>query len=329
MQRRVGLFASLMLVLSFTTRAEAARNVGAPPASQQAAGTSAVTTSKSASGPASADDECAAGALSAAPQVRVMLLDLKTAPWLAETAKGLGQIVAAEAAKVRGFSIISAEEVRAALDQEANKSMMGCDEQSCLAELAQALDAELVISGRIDDTSEGNSLVSLNVLNARAIVVVNRVNMTWPGEAKHLPDVVRAAAQTLMLSPRDRPPGSVKLLGLPSGAQVFIDGMAHGGADVVAGLAIGPHEIKIEAPDKSPWVDHVVVNTGATSAVTVAMEGEPIDAAWLWLGGGTAVVLGGAAAIGVAYALGQSDVVVQASIPSVAANDVDSIRGAK
>lgn len=32
MQRRIGLFASLMLVLSFTARAEAARNAGAPPA---------------------------------------------------------------------------------------------------------------------------------------------------------------------------------------------------------------------------------------------------------------------------------------------------------
>jgi hypothetical protein len=258
-----------------------------------------------------------------------MLLDLKTAPWLAETAKGLGQIVAAEAARVRGYSIISAEEVRAALDQEANKSMMGCDESSCLAELAQALDAELVVSGRIDDTSDGNSLVSLNVLNARAIVVVNRVNMVWPGEAKDLPDVVRAAAQTLMFEPKDRPPGSVKLLGLPAGAQVFVDGAAHGESAEVTGLAVGPHEIKVEAADKVPWVDHAVVRSGASTAVTVAMAGEPVDSVWLWLGGGTAVLVGGAAAIGVAYALGQSDVVVQAAIPSVGANDVETVRGAK
>lgn len=321
MKRQLIALVALTLFMVAGRDVDAARQVGSPPsAAASASGSAAV-----------ADDACTTGAgiNGSNATVRVMLLDLKTAPWLAETAKGLGQIVAAEAAKVRGYSIISAEEVRAALDQEANKSMMGCDETSCLAELAQALDAELVISGRIDDTSEGNSLVSLNVLNARAIVVVNRVNMMWPGEAKRLPDVVRAAAQTLMFEPKDRPPGSVKLLGLPLGAQVFVDGAARGGADVIDKLAIGPHEIKVEAPDKTPWVDHAVVSSGAQSAVTVAMEGEPIDAVWLWLGGGAAVALGGAAAIGVAYALGQSDVVVQAAIPSVSANDVETIRGAK
>jgi hypothetical protein len=315
MKRQVTAPFALALLLLASPVSHAARGVGTPPASRDGAPV--------------VDGACTSSATAVGATVRVMLLDLKTGPWLAETAKGLGQIVAAEAAKVRGYSIISAEEVRAALDQEANKSMMGCDESSCLAELAQALDAELVISGRIDDTSEGNALVSLNVLNARAIVVVNRVNMTWPGEASALTDVVRAAAQTLMFEPKDRPPGTLQLVGLPTGAQVFVDGAAHGGSELIEGLAIGPHEIKVEAPGKSPWVDHAVVNSGAATAVTVAMEGEPIDAAWLWLGGGAAVVLGGAAAIGVAYALGQSDVVVQAAIPSVSANDVESIRGAK
>lgn len=306
-----------MTALAFP--ASAARYAGVPPAMPEQQATSVV--------PAS-DGKCATPAIGAAGStIRVMLLDLKTAPWLAETAKGLGQLVAAEAGKVKGYSIISAEEVRTALDQEANKAMMGCDESSCLAELAQALDAELVISGRIDDTSEGGALVSLNVLNAHAIVVVNRVTMVWPGDAKALPEVVRAAAQTLMFEPRDRPPGSIALLGLPADAQVFVDGAAQGGASEVRGLPIGPHEVKVEAPDKLPWVGHAVVSTGASTALAVDMAGEPVDALWLWTGAGTAVLLGGAAAIGVAYALGQSDVVVQASVPVVGANDVDTLRG--
>lgn len=265
-------------------------------------------------------------------QVRVMLLDLEATPRLASSARALGQIVAEEAARVRGYSLLSADEVRSALDQEANKALMGCDENTCLAELAQALDAPLLIGGRLDEGQRGEPIVALTLLNTRAIVVVNRVTMPWPGDPAALPDVVRAAARTLVLEPAARPPGGVHVPALPASAQVFVDGVertSDARSGEVGGLSIGPHEVKVLAPDKVPSTSWVVVKSGEAAPLELVLEDVPVTSTWLWLGGGAAVVVGGAAAIAVAYALGQSDVTVGAAVPLLGANDVERLPGGK
>lgn len=287
---------------------------------------SAPSTSSMTSMPSPSSTASLPGCAGEGAQVRVLLLDLKATPALTDSAKGLGQIVAAEAARVSGFAIVSFEEVRAALDQEANKLMLGCDENSCLAELAQALDASLVVAGSLGETQSGETLVSLTLLNTKAIVVVNRVNMSWAGEARSLPDVVRAAARTLLLEPKQRPPGGLKLVGLPEGARVYIDGRREDGAEH-GGLQTGPHEVKVLVDGKLPAVMHVVTAPTDTAAVEVSLVDEPASSSWLAIGATTAILAGGAAALAVAYALGQSDVVVTAAVPSVGVNDVESLGG--
>ncbi len=274
---------------------------------------------------ASGDDACAAGG----DHVRVMLMDLKAAPAYAGVKTSLGQIVAAEAAAVPGYQVLSAEEVRTALDQEANKALAGCDDSGCLAEIAQALDAELVVAGGLERAADGAALVSLTLLNAKAIVVVNRVSMTWAGPDKELPDVVRAAADTLMLEAKARPPGALSLKGLPADAVVLVDGVdrtSEARGATVGGLAIGPHDVKVDAPGKVPWVAHAVVKAGKTAPLPVVLEDAPASSLWVWLGGGGAVLAGGALALGLAYALGPSDVDVHASVPRYGPNDVEALR---
>jgi hypothetical protein len=261
--------------------------------------------------------------------VRVMLQDLETGPAFASRATGLGQVVAGEAALVKGYAVLSAEEVRAALNQEANKQMLGCSGQSCLAEIAEALDADLVVSGRVDAAPDGGALVSLTLLNARAVVVVNRVSMAWRGASSELPEVLRAAAQLLMMEPEQRPRGSLMVVGLPAGARVFVDGEDRTRDHVdgrIAGLEIGPHEVRAEAADMEPAIAHVVVKAGQQSAVTISLEPVSVPTLWLVLGGAGAVVLGGTVAVGIAYALGQSDVAVSAQVPSIGVNDAESVR---
>src|SRR5688572_25727297 len=62
-----------------------------------------------------------APALVKASTVRVMLPDLEVTGRHAPAKAALGQIVAQTAGAVRGFELLSAAEVRAVLDQEANK----------------------------------------------------------------------------------------------------------------------------------------------------------------------------------------------------------------
>ena len=314
-------FVLVMLALALPSPRASAAQPSAPlrvPSAELSTTSSASSTSSPSTG--SSVDACAAGSA----QVRVLLLDLKATPALSASASGLGQIVAAEAARVSGFALVSFDEVRAALDQEANKMLLGCDENSCLAELAQALDASLVISGSLGETPNGETLVSLTLLNTKAIVVVNRVNMTWAGEPRLLPDVVRAAARTLVLEAKDRPPGGVKLVGLPSNARVYVDGDRVFDLEI-KGLATGPHEVKVLADGKVPAIVHVVTAPSQVTSVEVPLEDEPASGTWIAIGATSAVLVGGAAALAVAYALGQSDVAVSAAIPSVGVNDVESL----
>lgn len=261
----------------------------------------------------------------AGARVRVMLLDLITDPRFTSQRGALGHIVAEEAARVRGYEILSADEVRAVLDQEANRQLMGCDDTTCLAELAAALDAALVISGRVDASSDGTPIVALSVLNTRALVVLNRVSFAWAGPSDGLPAVMRTAAQTLVLEPRERPPGELRVVGAPTDAQIFVDGEASGTNGAVTGLAIGPHEVMVVADGKLPLTTWAVVSSKATTSVEVVLEDQPTSSAWWWLGGAVAVVGGGVLALGGAVLLGKGTVAAAAVVEPWGLNDVEKL----
>lgn len=257
-------------------------------------------------------------------RIRIMLRDVATTPALQSENVGFLQVLADEAAKVPGFDVLSTEEVREALDQEAEKALLGCTANDCLAEIAAAMDVSLIVGGSVLQDAEGGVLVSLFLLNTRAVIVVNRVVMRWQGASDGLIEVVRAAAQTLLLPPEQRPPGALQLVGLPQGARVFVDGeeqntIPPGGR--LTGLSIGPHEILIEADGMAPAQYYVVVRASASSSLEVLMEPAPVAMPWLVAGTGGALLAGGAVALLVAYLSGQSDVAVSANLTSYGLND--------
>lgn len=261
----------------------------------------------------------------AGARVRVMVLDLVTDARFASQRGALGHVVAEEAARVAGYEILSTDEVRAVLTQEANRQLVGCDDTSCLAELAAALDAALVVSGRIDASSDGTALVALSILNTHALVVLNRVSFPWGGVDDQLPLVVRAAAQTLLLEPRQRPPGAIRVLGVPPSTEIYVDGVASLASDPFGDLAVGPHEVTVVADGKVPVRTWAVVSAGATTDVEVVLEDQPTSAMWLWLGGTAAVVAGGAVALGAALVFGKGTVETGTSVASLGINDIEKL----
>jgi hypothetical protein len=260
-----------------------------------------------------------------------MIPDMSVAPRFDGARTELSQVVAEEAGRVHGYELLSAADVRAVLDQEASKQLAGCDDNSCLAELAEALDAELVVSSSIGLSPDNVPLVSLSLVNARAIVVVNRVNVVWRGEENRLADVVRTSAQRLLLPAKERLPGAVIVTGAPAGATVYVDGAERTSdhqAGRIGGLDVGVHEIVVEARDKIPQTLAVVVMSGADSTVDGTLEDVPIATGWLIAGGVASVVVGAALTGAVLYFSGRGDVAVDAAIPAASVNDVESLRGA-
>lgn len=275
---------------------------------------------------------CTAPAAAVADKVRVMVLDLRAPPARAELAAALSQVVAAEAGQVPGFQLLSMRDVQAAVAQEAQRQVLGCDDDGCLAELADAADAELLIHGTLGALDDGAPLVTLALLNTRALVVVNRVAFGWPGDPAALPAVVAAATQTLVLEPRGRPPGAVRVVGLPAEAQVFVDGAdrtAEHRRGEVTGLAVGPHAVRVVADGMLPAVTHVVVRRGETAVVQPVLEPEPLPALWLWAGGAAVAAAGVGVTVGVVWALARADVRAEANVPSWTIDDAETLRGTR
>jgi len=262
--------------------------------------------------------------------VRVMLPDLDVSGRQRDARDALGQLVAAEAGRVKGYTLLSAAEVRAILDKEAGKQLAGCSETDCLAEIAQALDAELIVSGRIAETPDRAVIVSLSLVNARALVVVNRVNAVWRGEDNRIPDVVRTSAQLLLLPAKERPPGGVVLGEILENGRVFVDGVertSDAQTGRLGGLEVGVHEVTLEAPDKITKIVPVVVTSGQDSSIDTALEDVSVPGALLVAGGVSAVVVGAALTATALYFAGRGDVTVSATVPDATAANAEGLRG--
>ncbi|MFZ9888287.1 MAG: hypothetical protein ACO3JL_12365, partial [Myxococcota bacterium] len=169
-----------------------------------------------------------------------------------------------------------------------------------------------------------------SLLDTRAVVVVHRVTMGWRGDDAELTDVMRAAAQTLLLAPHQRPPGGLRVLGLPQETRVFVDDVevtatasasASGEERLIKGLPVGPHEVQLQAPGRVPLSLHVVVRAGEVRALAPELEETNNAAGWIAATVAIAVVMGSAAALGVAYWLQPATVDVTARLPKGRAID--------
>lgn len=263
-------------------------------------------------------------------RVRVLVLDLAGTDVAPELLRTLGQIVAREAAAVQGYQVLSSDELRTVLDQEAEKQLFGCSESSCLAEFAGALDADLLVSGQIDQTLAGSTTLSLNLLNTRAIVTMNRVNLTWAGDVGRLPELARAAAMLLLVEKAKRPLGAVALEGLVTGASVFIDDADRTDAIVegaISGLDVGTHTVRVTADGYEPLETSVLVASVEPVRVDATLvERSLFSSGWLWAGIGVAVVASVAATAGVFIWATDATVQTSADFTPATLSNVEAVK---
>jgi hypothetical protein len=238
--------------------------------------------------------------------VRLLILDLAAPDAPPTLTRTLGQLIAREASKIQGFIVLTSDELRTVLDQEAEKQLFGCDDSSCLAEFAGALDADLLVSGQLDSSIAGTTTLSLNLLNTRAIVTMNRVSLTWAGDPGRLPELAVAAALLLLVEKARRPVGAVAIDGAPDDVRVYIDDvdMTDQVQDgVVRGLDVGTHALRLEADGYEPMETAVLLSSSEPERVDgMLLERSFFSSGWLWAGIGVAVV-GTALATGALFIL--------------------------
>src|SRR5688572_26014147 len=94
-------------------------------------------------------------ALLAAAPIKIAVMELRADGGADPViARQLAARVAEVAGKHAG-SIIAPDDLRALLEQESKKQLLGCTDDQCMSEIAGALGADRLISGRISKIDRG------------------------------------------------------------------------------------------------------------------------------------------------------------------------------
>ncbi|MDP2340483.1 MAG: hypothetical protein Q8O67_05980 [Deltaproteobacteria bacterium] len=108
------------------------------------------------------------------------------------------ELVTAALGKEQGFEVLSSADVRRQLELEADKQSLGCDANasSCLAEIAGAMGAQLVVYGKLGELDDV-VILTLNLFDSAQGRAAGRVAMREPN-LKALSNKVDAAVAELV-----------------------------------------------------------------------------------------------------------------------------------
>lgn len=193
---------------------------------------------------------------SAAPATqRVLVLDVEVVGTDAVDASAATRVMAAAAAEVPGYTVLSTADLRAMVNLEADRQNAGCTTNSCLTELADAMGAGLVMFGSV--STLGDTTTTTVSLYASATQAVQKRSFT--SSTNGIASPLRAATITLL---RGREPPSPALL------------IAGAGTAVVGGVAAGVGALQVgsaTAESKDLWL--VVGRAGVVVAAVGVVVG--------------------------------------------------------
>lgn len=120
----------------------------------------------------------------AAPSCRAAVLDLAPGEGVTvERAAALSEMVVGEVgANLRGCSVVSRSELRALVSFETERKLSGCDSESCLEEIGEALGVDRLVIGTVARV-DTRTLVALRLVDLRDLRVLRRVTDSFEGPA--------------------------------------------------------------------------------------------------------------------------------------------------
>lgn len=218
----------------------------------------------------------------------------------------LTSLVTAAASRDARFDVLSSADVRKAIDTEAQKSIAGCDEDACLAELAEAMGARSVLHGSIGVLGD-STILSLSLFDTGAGVATGRA-VVRASSVGAVGDRVDDAVGELLARVPMPPSGRVRVLVLDLdvvGARVEpAGGLASLGIACIVSVGVGAVGLAVGAgcDGLALDADARLKPDRATRAVDIPDLIARRDAAiWVgrvaWIAGGALVVGGGTALI--------------------------------
>lgn len=191
----------------------------------------------------------ATAASAAEPQrPKVAVLDFEANGTSAELATAATGLAANELQSFGAFEVVTSDMVRSVLALERQKQLLGCgdDEASCLTELAGALGADWLVTGRVSRVGELFTL-DLSLIDARKARRESSITETARSEAELLGKIAAAVSRVMapLLSTTE---ASVLLTVGEKGATVRVDRTVVGTTPLEGRLQVSPgtHLLEVE-----------------------------------------------------------------------------------
>ena len=195
---------------------------------------------------ASASPEAAPPASAAPPATRVRVLVLEPTGSTVEPAlrTAIGGLVASELGRYDVLDVLAADDVRKAVELEADRQAAGCTTDSCLAEVAGALGARLVVFG--DAAQLGTvAVLNLNLYDSERAVSAGRVTISAPSLGDLPARLPQGVAELVARTLEEIAPGSSSARAAARGPAVLTERSATIVLDVLlvgatlAGMVVG------------------------------------------------------------------------------------------
>jgi hypothetical protein len=185
--------------------------------------------------------------------------------------EALSDVVIAVYGGDAGRSVVGPADLRRALDWDAARQAIGCDSDSCIAEVASAMNAARLVSGTVDAVGD-EFLVTLTELDGNTFTAVGRVQRTVRKDESLLLKTVREAADELR-SIKGGNSGRLDLSSDPRGAAIFINNVAMGVTPaLLPDLASGDVVVRLVRDDYDVAEFKAPIFGGDTTAVTAQLR---------------------------------------------------------
>ncbi|MFH1809913.1 MAG: hypothetical protein ABIJ09_14305 [Pseudomonadota bacterium] len=246
---------------------------------------------------------------------RLLLMDLRAQGVDEGTTRTIRDLILLELTRSKRYDVVGGEDLRQVLELQADRQAVGCEENSCLAEVAGALGAAQVLYGSVGTLGE-LTLVNLSLFDAAEVRAVRRVDLrlrsledlpaAMPGKLAELLDEpglahgdgVAAAAQP------DATPRSAASTSNPetggSSLLVPLALVSVGGAGLITGVVLGAvgYAVAYRPLEQNATEVRALEAQGPSTVREAASAQDDIDglttSLLLWSGGAVASALLGA-----------------------------------
>ena len=213
----------------------------------------------------------------------------------------LSSVIASELqARSQGrFEVMSKGDLRRLISRQEEALMMGCNDSSCLMDLASLAEADNLITASVNKLGE-RSILTIELLDAKLQTVLRRQAIAWRGDPSGLVELARACLAWIIEGPEaSKLRGNLQVVADQDEAAVYINGKSQGETpiDLFPDLTIGLHEVRINKDGFVAFDAPVVVNPGETTLLQATLIDESTLRPWYmswWVWSGATVLVGGA-----------------------------------